>query len=85
MDFLKIDGIIVRDILSDPVDHAMVKSINELGQLLGEETIAEFVETLEIAEELRRIGVNYAQGYAYGQPLPLEKFAHAVGPRLVVG
>ncbi|MGB5339244.1 MAG: EAL domain-containing protein [Gammaproteobacteria bacterium] len=85
VDFLKIDGVFVRDILSDPVDHAMVKSINELGQLLGKETIAEFVETLEIAEELRRIGVNYAQGYAYGHPLPLEKFAHAVGPRLVVG
>lgn len=85
VDFLKIDGVFVRDILSDPVDHAMVKSINELGQLLGKETIAEFVETFEIAEELRRIGVNYVQGYAYGQPLPLERFAHAVGPRLVVG
>jgi len=85
VDFLKIDGVFVRDILSDPVDHAMVKSINELGQLLGKETIAEFVETPEIAEELRRIGVNYAQGYAYGQPLPLEKFAHVMGPRLVIG
>jgi diguanylate cyclase (GGDEF)-like protein len=85
VDYLKIDGVFVRDMLSDPVDHTMVKSINELGQLLGKETIAEFVETLEIAEELRRIGVNHAQGYAYGQPLPLEKFPFAMGPRLVVG
>jgi diguanylate cyclase (GGDEF)-like protein len=84
VDFLKIDGAFVRDILSDPVDHAMVKSINKLGHLLGMETIAEFVETFEVAEELRRMGVNYAQGYAYAKPQPLSEFARAMGPHLVV-
>ncbi|NNJ93950.1 MAG: EAL domain-containing protein [Halobacteria archaeon] len=84
IDFLKIDGTFVRDALSDPVDYAMVRSINELGQLLGKETIAEFVESLEIADELRNIGVDYVQGYAYSKPLPLHDFTHTMRPHLVV-
>jgi EAL domain-containing protein (putative c-di-GMP-specific phosphodiesterase class I) len=84
VDFLKIDGAFVRDILSDPVDYAMVKSINELGQLLGKETIAEYVETLELADELQRMGVNYAQGYAYAQPRPLNNYVQNQIPRLVL-
>lgn len=84
VDFLKIDGTFVRDISSDPIDRAMVRSINELGQLLGKETIAEFVETEEIANELKKMGVNYAQGYAYAHPRPLEEFARSSRPRLVV-
>jgi diguanylate cyclase (GGDEF)-like protein len=84
IDFLKIDGSFVRDILADPVDYAMVRSFNELGQLLGKETIAEFVESLDISEELRKIGINYAQGHAYATPAPLGNFVHAVAPRLVV-
>jgi diguanylate cyclase (GGDEF)-like protein len=84
VEFLKIDGIFVRDILSDPVDFAMVKAISELGQLLGKEIIAEFVETRELADELRKMGVNYMQGHAYGKPQPLNNFVHTQGPRLVV-
>jgi diguanylate cyclase (GGDEF)-like protein len=52
VDFLKIDGTFIRDILSDPVDYAVVKAINELAHLLGKETIAEFVDTHELADEL---------------------------------
>ena len=84
IDYLKIDGTFVRDILADPVDYAMVRSFNELGQLLGRETIAEYVESLEIADELRKMGVNYAQGCVYATPAPLSNFVHAVAPRLVV-
>ena len=84
VDFLKIDGSFVRDILSDPIDHALVKAINELGHLLGKQTIAESVETRELAEELRRMGVNFAQGYVYAKPQPLNNFAQAMGPHLVV-
>jgi len=84
VEFLKIDGTFVRDILSDPVDHAMVKSINELGHLLGKTTIAEFVETHELAEELRKMGVNYVQGYAYAKPQPLSNFVQVMGPHLVI-
>ena len=84
VDFLKIDGAFVRDILSDPVDYAMVRSINELGQLLGKETIAEFVETTELADELERMGVNYVQGYAFAKPRPLSNHTQNKTPRLVL-
>ena len=84
VDFLKIDGVFVRDILSDPVDYAMVKAISELGQLLGKEIIAELVETDELADELRKMGVNYMQGHSYGKPQPLNNFIHSQVPRLVV-
>ena len=84
VDFLKIDGVFVRDILSDPVDYAMVKAISELGQLLGKEIITEYVETLDLADELRKMGVDYLQGHAYGKPQPLKNFIHSLGPRLVV-
>jgi diguanylate cyclase (GGDEF)-like protein len=84
VDFLKIDGTYVRDILSDPVDYAMVRSINELGQLLDKQTIAENVETLAVANELRDMGIDYLQGYAYARPEPLSRFSHTHKPRLVV-
>lgn len=84
VDFLKIDGGLVRDILSDPVDHAMVRAINKLGQLLGKQTIAEFVETDEVARELRKMGVNHMQGYVFAHPQSLEDYAQVMGPRLVL-
>ena len=84
VDFLKIDGAFVRDILSDPVDYAMVRSINELGQLLGKETIAEFVETTGLADELERMGVNYVQGHAFAKPRPLSNHTQHQAPRLVL-
>ncbi len=71
VDFLKIDGLFVEDIVSDPVSLAMVKSINEIGQVMGMETIAEFVKDNHILTKLRALGVNYAQGYGIGKPRPL--------------
>ncbi|PKM37063.1 MAG: diguanylate cyclase [Gammaproteobacteria bacterium HGW-Gammaproteobacteria-10] len=71
VDFLKIDGMFVKDICCDPVDLAMVKSINEIGHLLGKQTIAEFVETEEIYLHLLELGVDYAQGFWLGRPEPL--------------
>lgn len=68
VDYLKIDGMFVKNIVDDPIDHAMVKSINEIGQVIGMKTIAEFVENDEIKGMLREIGVNYAQGYGIGKP-----------------
>jgi diguanylate cyclase (GGDEF)-like protein/PAS domain S-box-containing protein len=75
VDFLKIDGVFIRNILNDPFDLAMVKSINEIGQALGKKTIAEFVESQAIMEKLRlrHIGIDYAQGYYVGAPQPLEE------------
>ncbi len=68
VDFLKIDGAFIRDICSDPIDYAMVKSINEIGHVMGKKTIAEFVENDAIFEKLKEIGVDYAQGYAIDRP-----------------
>jgi diguanylate cyclase (GGDEF)-like protein len=68
VDYLKIDGSFVRDIALDPVDFAMVASINKIGHLMGIETIAEFVEDEDILECLRDIGVDFAQGYYIHRP-----------------
>ncbi len=72
LDYLKIDGNLVRDITRDHKDHAMVSAINQLGHAMGLKTIAEWVEHGDTAEELRRIGVDYAQGYAFGEPRLLD-------------
>lgn len=71
VDYLKIDGGFVRDMLQDRGDHAMVEMINRIGQTLGKKTVAEFVESREIAEELMSMGVDYVQGYAIARPQPL--------------
>jgi diguanylate cyclase (GGDEF)-like protein/PAS domain S-box-containing protein len=70
VDYLKIDGMFVKDIVQDPIDHAMVKSINDIGHVMNMKTIAEFVENDEIKGMLREIGVNYAQGFGIGKPQP---------------
>lgn len=68
VDYVKIDATFVRDILKDPVDQAMVRSINQISHSLGKKTVAEFVESKEILEQIRLIGVDYAQGYYLGKP-----------------
>ena len=73
VDYLKIDGQFVRDMLSDEVDFAMVKSIHDLGKVMGKLTIAEHVDKLEITTKLKKIGVNYAQGFALAKPQSLKK------------
>ncbi len=74
VDYLKIDGSFVRDLLENRVDQAMVRSINEVGHVLGKQTIAEYVETADIADLLREMGVDFGQGHAFGKPIALEKF-----------
>ena len=53
----------------------MVHSINEIGHVMGKQTIAEFVETEGILQKLREIGVDYAQGYGIGRPQPIEQLS----------
>jgi diguanylate cyclase (GGDEF)-like protein/PAS domain S-box-containing protein len=76
VDFLKIDGSFVKEILHDPIDREMVRSINEIGHLTGKQTIAEFAENLEIINMLRSLGVDYAQGYGVSQPQRVLKAAN---------
>ncbi len=80
VDYVKIDGGFVKDMLEDPIDRAMVESINHIGQVMGKKTIAEFVENVQILEALRAIGVDYAQGHAIAKPVPFEAFDTARSP-----
>ncbi|WP_296183319.1 EAL domain-containing protein [Pseudomonas sp. UBA1879] len=68
VDFLKIDGSFVKDMLDDPVNRAMVEVINHIGHVMGKKTIAEFVESPQIEQALLEIGVDYAQGYVIERP-----------------
>ncbi len=72
VDYLKIDGSFVRDIVTDQVSKQMVYAIHQVGKAMNLETIAEFVENGDIRNQLEEIGVDYAQGYAVGKPIPLE-------------
>ena len=73
VDLIKIDGMFVRDIADDEVDFAMVKAINELAKKMGKQTVAEFVENDAILRRLEQLGVDYAQGYQFGKPMPLAR------------
>ncbi|MEE9190649.1 MAG: EAL domain-containing protein, partial [Candidatus Neomarinimicrobiota bacterium] len=68
VDYLKIDGMFIRDMVHDPIDMEMVRSINEIGHVMGKMTIAEFVENKETLDSLKELGVDYAQGYHMGKP-----------------
>ena len=72
VDFLKIDGSLVKKIHLDPCDRAIVALINDIAHMMGMETIAEFVENDQILRCLEEIGVDYAQGYGIGKPEPLD-------------
>ncbi len=71
VDYLKIDGMFIKGIMEDPIDHAMVKSINDIGHVFGLKTIAEYVENEAIMNELKTIGVDFLQGYAISKPVSI--------------
>jgi len=68
VDAVKIDGLFIRELLSNRADEAMVRSIREVAALLNMKTVAEFVEDEEVVGRLRDIGIDYAQGYAIARP-----------------
>ena len=74
IDYLKIDGSFVKDILNDTTDEAMVNAINEVAHSMGKQTIAEFVENDLICKRLEQLGIDYAQGYGIATPQPLSEF-----------
>ena len=78
VDYLKIDGQFIRDVVDDPLDHAMVRCFCELAQVMDIRTIAEFVENDAVLSKLHQIGVHYAQGYLLHRPEPLDALLDAV-------
>lgn len=72
VDVIKIDGQFIRDLLDDPLDAATVRCFADIAKVVGVKTVAEFVETEEIADTLREMGIDYIQGFLRHKPQPLE-------------
>lgn len=73
VDYVKIDGHFIKDVLTDPVDASMVQAIKEISDTIGIQTIAEFVENQAISQWLLETGIDYAQGYYFSQPKPIDQ------------
>lgn len=73
IDYLKIDGSLVKNLVNDEVDREMVRAINDIGHTVGAVTVAEFVEDDETLKALRHMGIDYAQGYGLRMPSPLTR------------
>ena len=71
VDYLKIDGSFVKNLSSEPVNSAMVESINQIGHIMGLQTIAEFAEDEEAIIWLNAMNVDFAQGFVIHEPEPL--------------
>ncbi len=76
VDYVKIDGVFIKDILTDSSSYAMVKSITEISHHMGKKVIAEYVENEAELVALRELEVDYAQGYYIGQPVPIKNLVH---------
>lgn len=68
VDYVKIDGQFIRNLMNDETDQVLVRSMAEIANKLGKKTIAEFVETPELIAMLQEIGIDYGQGYVFGKP-----------------
>jgi diguanylate cyclase (GGDEF)-like protein/PAS domain S-box-containing protein len=79
VDYLKIDGVFVKDVAHDPVARAMVQAIHTVGHVMGIKTVAEYVENDQILATIREIGVDYAQGYGIGYPRPMSECLRECG------
>jgi diguanylate cyclase (GGDEF)-like protein/PAS domain S-box-containing protein len=72
VDYLKIDGLFIGNIVADRIDYEMVRSITDIGHVMGKKVVAESVESLEAMEKLRQIGVDFVQGFAIGAPVSID-------------
>ena len=73
VDYLKIDGVFVKEMATNPNDYAVVKSISEIAHFMGKQVIAEYVQDEETIHLLKELGVDYAQGYGIEKPRKLEE------------
>ncbi len=73
VDYLKIDGQFIKDVVHDPLDRAAVRCFCDVARVMGLKTVGEFVENDHILQKLQELGVDYAQGYLIHRPEPLEQ------------
>lgn len=73
VDFLKIDASFTHQLANDPIQRALVESIQQIGSVLGMKTIAEGIEDEETLAVVRELGVDYGQGFALDRPSPLDR------------
>jgi len=85
VDYLKIDGMFVGNISQDQVDFAMVRSIKDIGHVMGKKIVAESVETPAVLDKLRELGIDYAQGFEVGEPRPIDEIASVAIEDLLAG
>jgi len=72
VDYLKLDGCFIKNMVNDNIDRAMVEAINQIGHTMRIKTIAEFVEDTDTLAAVREVGIDYAQGFAIAKPVPIE-------------
>jgi EAL domain-containing protein (putative c-di-GMP-specific phosphodiesterase class I) len=68
LDIIKIDGSFIRDMLTDPVSHVMVRAVTDIGHRLGLEVVAEWVTDAQTVAALTELGVNSVQGFSLHRP-----------------
>ena len=76
LDYIKIDGQFVTGLLNDPLDEVTVRSFVDVARVMGLKTVAEFVESAEVMNRLRELGVDFAQGYHLHKPACLDTLCH---------
>jgi len=73
VDYLKIDGQFVRNLVSDPLDEAAVRCFADVARVVGVQTVAEFVDQANVLKRLGELGIDFAQGYLLHKPAPLSE------------
>ncbi len=81
LDYVKIDGSFVKDMLTDEIARTMVQSIHNVGHAMGLKTVAEYVENDGISDDLKRLGVDYGQGFGLGKPEPMDGYLERFLPQ----
>ncbi len=82
VNYVKVDGVFVRDILENPLSEAIVASLVRIAEVMSAAVVAEHVETDLIVQRLRQHGVSFGQGYGIGKPRPLQDVLAGIGPTI---
>ena len=83
--YLKIDGVFVRDMLENPLSEAIIASTVNIAKVMNAATIAEHVENDLLAQRLRQHGIDFVQGFAIGKPAPFKSILDDIGPPVLLG